>query len=47
LIVAGLVYAGLNFFWLLMLGLIGCAGVYLVLRWHTSLKQSETYAILQ
>lgn len=37
LIAAAFVYVGLSFFWLLIMGLVGCAGVYMVLRWHSAL----------
>ncbi len=34
LIAAGLVYLGFSFFWLLIIGLGGCIGVYMILQWH-------------
>lgn len=48
LLAAGLVYAGLSFFWLLMMGLFGCAGVYLILRRHSALPalKVEAHAVL-
>ena len=48
LVAAGFVYAGLSFFWLLIMGLIGCAGVYWVLRWHSTLPtlKVEAHAVL-
>jgi MFS transporter, DHA1 family, inner membrane transport protein len=33
-IAAGMVYLGLSFFWLLIMGLAGCIGVYLILQWY-------------
>jgi MFS transporter, DHA1 family, inner membrane transport protein len=38
LIAAFLFWFGFSSFWVLIMGLIGCAGVYLVLRWHNDLK---------
>jgi MFS transporter, DHA1 family, inner membrane transport protein len=48
LIAAGLAWAGFSSFWLIILGLGGCAGVYLVLRWHGALPvtKAETHAVL-
>lgn len=37
LIAAGLVWAGFSSFWILIMGLGGCAGVYMILRWQSSL----------
>ncbi len=37
LLAATLIWAGFSFFWLIILGLFGCAGVYMVMRWHRAL----------
>ncbi len=38
---AGMVWASLSVFWILILGLLGCLGVYVVLRWHNSLPTEK------
>lgn len=44
LLAAGLVWAGFSSFWLLIMGLGGCAGIYLVLKWHNNLPVAQTEA---
>jgi MFS transporter, DHA1 family, inner membrane transport protein len=46
LLAAGLVWAGFSFFWLIILGLLGCAGIYGVLWWHNALRKQEAHAVL-
>jgi hypothetical protein len=48
LMAAGLAWAGFSSFWLIILGLVGCLGVHLVLRWHNGLAalKSEPHAVL-
>jgi MFS transporter, DHA1 family, inner membrane transport protein len=46
LLAAGLVWAGFSFFWVIIIGLLGCAGIFTVLRWHNALGKTEAHAIL-
>jgi MFS transporter, DHA1 family, inner membrane transport protein len=46
LLAAGLVWAGFSFFWVIAMGLIGCAGIYTVLSWHSSIAKTENYGVL-